>query len=80
MMDIAFPGLAFRTPVIAFGCEVSGQRRRLSEYATYQELVDYTVSFCFSKHVRAVRKPVAELLDLLQRVWKSEIRKPNSVV
>jgi hypothetical protein len=32
------------------------------------------------EHVRVVRKPVAKLLDLLQRVWKSEIRKPNSVV
>ena len=32
------------------------------------------------KHVRVVRKPVAKLLDLLQRVWKGEIRKPNGVV
>src|ERR1700694_3041535 len=34
----------------------------------------------FLKHVRVGRKPVAKLLDLLQRVWKSEVRKPNSVV
>lgn len=60
--------------------DVSGQRGHLSDYETYPELEDYSVSFCFSKHVRVGRKPVAKLLNLLQRVWKSEIRKPNSVV